>query len=224
MKFCKNCNLKIDGNQNTCLFCKGRLESINEEVSSSFPSKKATHYYIQLARKIVAFSLLALLAVSIMLEVYLFKDRAYWLLVAFSSLYIFLVLCISTNLTLCAVGKIFNIAFFSSIECMGVFSFFDIGLKEICLTYVYPGIIIVAFIAMLLIYFINRGKNVHDQLIYIFLNILWGLTPIIFLATHLVFPTFPSSICVAVSVLTAIGFLFFSIKESKEEMKRRFHV
>lgn len=224
MKYCKNCNLKFDGNQNNCFFCKGKLEPSDDQISSSFPAIKATHYYIHLARKIVAFSLLALIAISIMLEIYLFNDRAYWLLVTFSSIYAFLVVCISTNLTLCAVGKILDIAFLTSIECIGVFAFFEIGLKEICLTYIYPGIIIVAFIAMLLIYLINKRRNIHDQLIYLFLNIIWGLTPILFLATKLVSPTFPSSICIAIFVLTAIGFLFFSIKDSKEEMKRRFHV
>jgi len=224
MKYCKNCNLKINGPQDKCLFCGSKLEEIDNNYLSTFPNKKPRAFYVDRIKKIVMFSLLILIATSMLLEYYLFSDRLYWILVSFSSIYIYLVLSISLNHSKGVVAKVSNISILTSLEVIGVFAFFELGVKNLCLSYVFPGICLLNIIASIIIYLITKGKNVHDQLIYIFINILYGFIPLIFILSNLVQITFICSICVAISILSLIAFMFFVDKDSKDELKRRFHI
>ena len=39
MKYCRNCNLKIDNDVEKCLFCDSKLEELDSNYSSSFSLK-----------------------------------------------------------------------------------------------------------------------------------------------------------------------------------------
>lgn len=224
MKYCKNCDLKINGLQDNCLFCGSNLEEINHEHLSTFPSKEPQYYYIERIKKIVFFALLVLIAISAILEYYIFEDRLYWLLVSFSSIYVYYVLSISLNVFKGPTAKLSNISILTSLEVIGIFMFFDLNVKGICLTYIFPGICILSLIGMIFSYLLTKGKHVHDQLIYIFINALYGIIPLFFGLFGLVEITFLCSISVVFSLLIFIGYFLFSSKESKEELIRRFHI
>lgn len=224
MKICKNCNLKINGYQDKCLFCSSKLDTLNNDFLSAFPVIKPKKYYIDRVKRIVIFFLLILITISGLLEYYLFNDKLYWILVSFSSIYIYGVLAISLNFSKGVVAKISNISMLTSLEVLGVFAFFNIDFYGICLTYVFPGLCIISLISMIIIYLITKGQNVHDQLIYIFISSLYGLIPFLFIVTKLVNVTFICSICAVFSLLVIIAFLIFVDKDSKDELKRRFHI
>ena len=225
MKYCKNCDLKFDGLQNKCVFCNNHLEEINKEISSTFSDIKPKSYYIDKVKKIVAFSLIICVVISVFLQMYLFPEYQYWFLTLFSSVYIYLVTSISLDLSKGIVAKIMNISFLTSLQTIGVFYFFnEFNVPGLCLSYVYPGIILASFVAEILVLVITKGKKIHDQLIYIILNILWGLTPAFSLIFNWVNPTYLSSISVAISALVALGFIFFADKDTKDELIRRLHL
>ena len=224
MKYCKNCDLKINSHQTKCLFCGADLEEINNKYLSSFQYKRPTSFYIEKVKKIVAFCLLILILISGFLEYYLFNDKLYWVLVSFSSIYIYCVLSISLNFSKGIVAKISNISILTSLEVIGIFIFFNLDVFGICLTYVFPGICIVSLIAMIIIYLITKGKNVHDQLIYIFINAFYGFIPVLFMILKLVETTYICSICNVFSFLTLLAFVLFVDKDSTDELIRRFHI
>ena len=225
MKLCKNCGLKFDGLQSNCLFCNNHLEDINNEISSTFSNAKPKRYYIDRIKKIILFSLIVLVVISIFLESYLFSDQHYWLLTFFSSVYVYFVCSVSLDLTKGLVAKFMNISFLTMLESLGVFYFFnEFNMPHFYFSYVYPSIILLTFIAEIIILFITKGKKLHDQLIYVILTILWGLTPAFGLIFNFVNPTYLSSICVAISSLIALGFIFFADKDTKDELIRRLHI
>lgn len=225
MKYCKNCNLKFDGKQDTCIFCGNTLEVINDKCSSSFPVLKPQHYYIDKTKRILLFSFIAAFAISVLLCVYLFKDRPYYILTGFSLIYAYFVFSLIVDNSKGIVGKIQNISMLTTFETLGVFLFFEeLQVFNIYFTYVYPGAIVLTLIAIGIVLFVFQGKRIHDQLIYFLINILWGLTPLIFIILNKVEPTWPSSTCVLISLLTLLAFIFFADKESKDEFIRRFHV
>ncbi len=224
MKYCRNCNLKINNKHDKCLFCGSSLEVIDDEYLSSFPTKKPKAYYIDRVKKIILFSLLILILVSGLLNYYLFKDREYWFLVSFSSIYVYFVSSISLNFSKGIVAKISNISILTSLEVIGVFLFFNLDFKGICLTYVFPGICLISLISMVIIYLLTKGKHVHDQLIYIFINSVYGFIPFILVLFKVIEVTFVSSITSMIALLILIAFLIFVDKDSKDELKRRFHI
>lgn len=224
MRYCKNCGLKFDGLQEKCIFCNGHLEEVNKEISSTFSSIKPKSYYLDRIKKIIAFCLIVALVAAIFIEKYLFDNRHYWILTLFSSVYVYLVSSVSLNLSKGVAAKILNISFLTSLEVVGVFYFFDeFNVEGIVLSYIYPGIILLSFIGIGITILATKGKKIHDQLVYVLLNVLWGLTPIITLVAKLVNPTYISSMCVAISSLIALGFILFVDKDTKDELNRRLH-
>ena len=227
MKYCKNCDLKIDGNQEKCLFCGGHLEQIDDNVSSSFSTVKPKTYYIERAKKYVAFGLLILFAISVMLELYLFKGYHFWILTGFSCIYAYLIFDLSVRTDKCIVGKMFLISLLTAIETICVFWFLkfslSVDLLKIYWTYVYPGIIMVNFIMMLIVEIVQKAKKFHDNLIYIFLNCIWGITPLILILLRIVEIQYINSTCILLSILIMLWFILFSGKETKDELSRRFH-
>lgn len=228
MKYCKNCDLKIDGNQEKCLFCGGTLEHIDDNTSSAFSTVKPKNYYIERAKKYVAFGLFVLFAVSVMLELYLFKGYHFWILTGFSCVYAYLITDYSIRNDKCVVGKMFIMSLLTSLETIGVFWFlrFSLGIDLIYLywTFVYPGIIIVNFLMMLIVEIAQRGKKFHDNLIYIFINGLWGLSPLFLILLKKVEIQYVNTSCIVISLLVALWFLLFSGKKTKDELARRFHI
>ena len=224
MRYCKNCNLKFNGKHEKCLFCGSLLEEKDDNYLSAFPDKKPKSFYVDRVKKIVSFCLLILIAVSVLLEYYIFDDRLYWVLVTFSSVYLYLCLSVSLNFSKGLVAKISNISMFTSLEVIGVFLFFGFNIQDICLSYVFPGICAINIIASIIIYLITKGKYVHDEFIYIIMNALYGLIPLGLVIFDKVNITFICSICGTISILTILAFIFFIDKETKEEFKRRFHI
>ena len=224
MKYCKNCSLKFDSVGEKCIFCNSLLQDVNEQRSSTFSNKKPKSYYIEKVKKIIAFALIVIFVVSIFIENYLYNDRHYWLLTLFSCFYIYFVSSVSLNVSKVLVAKIMNISFLTSLETIGVFYFFDeFNMKGFVFSYVYPGIILLSLVSIIVVFAITGKKRFHDQLIYIFINILWGLTPLIPVLCNIVNPTYISYICIAISALMLLGLILFSNKDTRDEFNRRFH-
>ena len=128
----------------------------------------------------------------------------------------------------CVVGKMFIMSLLTSIETILVFLFLrfslNVDLINIYWTYVYPGIIIVNFLMMLIVEIAQRGKKFHDNLIYLFVNGLWGISPLFLLIFNKVEIQYVNTSCIVISVLVALWFLLFSGKKIKDELSRRFHI
>jgi uncharacterized membrane protein YvbJ len=60
MKYCRNCNLKIDNDVEKCLFCDSKLEELDSNYSSSFSLKKPKGYYADKLKRILIFSFISL--------------------------------------------------------------------------------------------------------------------------------------------------------------------
>ena len=91
MKYCRNCNLKIDNDVEKCLFCDSKLEELDSNYSSSFSLKKPKGYYADKLKRILIFSFISLFLISCLFRTYLFKDRPYHIFVLITSIYAYLV-------------------------------------------------------------------------------------------------------------------------------------
>ena len=223
MKYCKNCDLKFDTDLNKCLFCSNQLEVINDECSSAFPKRSTTFKVFALVKKILALSLLLLIATSIMIDIYLDFKQNFWILVLFSSVYVYVVFSIIVRVEKSLMYKFFNISLLSALESFGVFLFFSLGIESLYLPFVYPGIIMATFVGLLIIYFLEKNKTNSENLIYIFLNFFWGLSTILIAVSKSLTFTLINSICIIITIFVGLSFVIFFISESKEEIKKRLH-
>lgn len=224
MKYCRNCNLKIDNDVERCLFCDSKLEELDNNYSSSFSLKKPKGYYADKLKRILIFSFISLFLISCLFRTYLFKDRPYHIFVLITSIFVYFVISKAIEYSKGTVAKISTISMLTSLYCTYLFYFFDLNVIGIYFTYVFPGVTVSGLIAMLIIFLITKGKNIHDEFIYIFVSSLFGMIPFIFVLFNIIEVTFIASITSLFSFLVLMSFIFFVYKDSKEELKRRFHI
>jgi hypothetical protein len=91
------------------------------------------------------------------------------------------------------------------------------------INYVIPLVCVAAMISMALISKIIK-LYIEDYILYIIIDGLFGIVPIIFIITGLLDVLYPSIICISISVISLATIIIFEDKRLIAEIKRRLHV
>lgn len=225
MKYCKFCNIKYDSDQTKCVFCSNELENVdNKPANACYPAFKGFYPKREKVLRLLAFSLLCAFAVSILLNIYLFKDRMYWLFTLLSSLYVFFAFKSITNPRRQVTAKILICVLLSIVEIYIVFDFFSLNLETVFFEFIYPGILIGSLITQFVFLMVFKKRKIYDNMIYCLLSILFGLTPIIITLISPEIESYVCAFCVGLSLLFLIWLVIFERDYLKGEIIRRFHI
>lgn len=226
MKYCKTCNLSYNTPLTHCLFCNNQLEG-EEELSNLTPDyhypqfqkqKRARKYF----KKILSFLIIVALFTCSYLDLTVTKKGLSWSFYTNSSLLYVLYIGflfaekkkIIKKMTLAAYASVvflLAIGLFSKTSVWAIDFILPLGLLSIniCLTF----------------YFIVRKrKALHDIAIYNLTTSFLGLIPFLLMIFNRLTYIWPSLTCGLYSLAILFGLLFFTTKETKEELKRRFHL
>jgi hypothetical protein len=99
----------------------------------------------------------------------------------------------------------------------------SIGWLGWSIDFVIPGICVVAMVVMAIAAKILK-IGVRDLLVYLFIDIIFGFIPIIFILTGVLNVGFPSVICVATSAISLSALILFYGDNMREELKKKMHI
>ena len=66
--------------------------------------------------------------------------------------------------------------------------------------------------------------GVRDLIVYLFIDIIFGFIPIIFILTGILSVAFPSVICVATSAISLSALILFQGDNMKAELRKKMHI
>ena len=89
--------------------------------------------------------------------------------------------------------------------------------------YVFPITCLVAMIAMAVVARVTHTPA-SEYLIYLVLDALFGVIPVIFLLTGILKVTYPSVICVGGSVISVLALLCFQGENMRRELHKKLHL
>ena len=91
------------------------------------------------------------------------------------------------------------------------------------ITFVIP---IIFTLAMIVMYMLSKILHLQtgEYIIYLLLDALFGIIPILFLVTDSVKYTIPSFICIMVSLSSVTALIIFEGRTMFSELKRRLHI
>ncbi|NLJ57966.1 MAG: hypothetical protein GX339_03870 [Tissierellia bacterium] len=220
MKYCNNCNVDIVGKRKLCPLCQGRLtgDKVQDEVFPriSFAYKEhSTFLKITLLISIIIASIS--LAVNILLP-----QRGAW------SLFILGGLGSVWASILTAINKRKNIPkniVYQVMTISAIVLIWDIlmGWKGWSINYVIPFVCAFAMISMATISKI-RKLHIEDYILYVIIDGLFGIVPIIFIIFGFLDVLYPSLICIVTSVISLSTIIIFEDKRLIAEIKRRLHL
>ncbi len=220
MKFCNNCNVSVQGKRKICPLCQGRLtgDKATEEIfpEISFIYREHSSFF-----KVMLFVSIIIATVSAAINI-LIPDSGAWALFILGGLGS----AWASFITLINQRKNIpkNIVYqVMTISVIVLIWDFLTGWKGWSINYVIPLVCVFAMIFMVVISKI-RKLHIEDYILYIIIDGLFGIVPVIFIIFGFLDVLYPSVICISTSIISLSVIIIFEDESLISEIKRRFHV
>lgn len=221
MKYCSKCKLSVVGQRKYCPLCQRELQSSGTNDRDVFPKIPTMfHQYNVFFRILILISVIvSIMSILINLMV---PGKTWWSFFVVAGIG-----CFWLSMAI-AISKRRNIPkniLYQVVDVSALAVLWDIctGWRAWSIDYVIP---IACTLAMLSLAIIAKVTNLHvkDYIIYLIIDGLFGIVPIVFIITGLLYEQFPSLICIATSIISLTALLLFQGDDMRTELKRRLHI
>lgn len=221
MRYCKNCNIKVENNQKRCPLCLRYLDDGTYEDSGSYPNYSLDKYKKKnLFLRIILMLLVIATSVCTLINVVSWNGKIWSLYVTFPCAYIWF----SIKSTIVP-RKNYGVKILLQLIAISLLLFgIDMidGVHSWSVNIVIPFLIVGAiFLNTIIIYTVPMLWK--DYIGYLFIIMFIGLIPIVFFVTNIIDILWPSAFSAMYTLLTLIGMFIFSDKKLKNEFVKRFH-
>ncbi len=220
MRYCEHCKVHIRGDRKYCPLCQNTLSGTGSEEEEIFPDIPPVYQYNLLIR-VMLFISISIVVVSLAVNT-MFPVPVNWPMFILSG-----ILCIWISLAM-VIRKRHNIPKsiiwqVAVISVLAVIWDWRTGWRGWSLDYVIPIVCVVAMIVMYIMAKIMR-LGVRDFIIYIVLDGIFGIIPVLFLLFNMLQVKYPSVISISVSTLSLAAVVLFEGENIKEELNKRMHL
>ncbi|MFQ8599809.1 MAG: DUF6320 domain-containing protein [Oscillospiraceae bacterium] len=221
MKTCENCRLQVAGNREYCPLCQAELTGEGDPEQEAFPKIPTVYKQHTLFFRILLFSSIAGGVIALALN-FMLPQSGWW------SLFVLLGLgCTWASLAI-AVRKRGNIPknlLYQVVLISLLAALWDwvTGWRGWSIDYVVPLVCICAMVAMSVLARVLRLR-IQDYMIYLCIDAVFGVVPIVFFLTGVLRVVYPALICVAGSLISLAALLVFEGQNMLLELKRRLHL
>lgn len=222
MLYCENCKVHVRGNPRRCPLCQAALSGVGNSQDEMFPrTKPPFSLHRNLFIRLIAFLSIAAVVICIAIDAIL-PQSASWPYYVAAAVACTWVCFVSILIRRHNVPK--NILWTGVlISLLSIAWDYFTGWHHWALDYVVPSIFV---FAMLAVFIIAKAMHQHmeDYLVYLLIDGLFGIIPLVFLLFGWVHVVYPSVICVVVSLLFFAALFLFEWQPLKAEIKKRLHM
>lgn len=223
MKFCEKCKVKVSDDSIHCPLCQRVLseDCENEKYSQIFPIIPTFYSKYHFLIKLIILASIVVCVISVIVDM-LTKAPLHW-----SVFVIVGVGCMWLSLAILyrKMHNIPKVIFQQVLAAAAVVLLWDFaaGWKNWSVDYVIPFLFAGANI-LLITAAVFLKLDISDFIFYCFMNMLFGIVPIIFICTGILNVLYPSLISVGLNIITLSGLFLFQGKRIRAEITSRFHV
>ena len=218
MLYCENCKVNITGNHEKCPLCQGDVVGEPSKYNT-FPIIKQEKHVIYLILKITALVTIASSVVSVLINLEFGGTWSFYVIAGVLTGWIVIWITLKQRGNL-AKNTIWLTAIISILSIIWDLSTGYIGWS---IDYVLPLICCFAMVEMFIVANIKRLR-IEDYIVYLIIDILFGIIPLILLLLDIVEVVYPSLICVGESIISLAILILFEGKALKAEIIRRIHL
>ena len=221
MQKCDNCKVSLKGNYPVCPLCGGILHENEEKSEEVFPNLPTIFQEFNIFIRVIILISIVAIIISLAINMIFTKDSRWSLIVAAGIacmwISLFIIIRKKNNIPKTIIWQVVVIGILS------VLWDWSMGWLGWSIDFVIPAICFGAMIVMAIAAKILK-IGVRDLLVYLFIDIIFGFIPIIFLLTGVLKVIFPSVICVATSTISLAALILFQGDNMKAELKKKMHI
>lgn len=221
MLYCENCKVSIKGNHKICPLCGGIVPDKEEKNEEVFPLIPTIYQEFNIFIRTMILISISVVIISFAVNAIFTRESKWSFLVAAG------ILCMWTSLFF-IIRKKNNIpkTIVWQVALIGVLSLLwdrSMGWIGWSIDYVIPSVCVGAMIVMAISAKLLK-IGVRDLIIYLFVDGIFGLAPIIFILIGEIHVLFPSVICVAASAISLSALILYEGDNMKAELNKRMHI
>jgi len=221
MKNCEKCNINIIGKRESCPLCQGLLTGKDNEQEEVFPHISTVYKQHNMFFKVFILISIIIATVTVSLNI-IFPQKGAWslfILGGLASVWISLITAINKRNN---IPK--NIVYQLMIITIALIVWdYMTHWKGWSIEYAIPLMYVFAMISMAVISKVMK-LNIEDYILYMIIDGLFGIIPVIFLLIGILDVIYPSLICVTTSIISLSAILVFEGESMRSEMKKRLHM
>ncbi len=220
MQRCDNCKVSLKGNYEVCPLCGGILDN-KEKSEEVFPNLPTIFQEFNIFIRVIILVSIAAIIISFAINLIFTKDSRWSLIVAAGIacmwISLFIIIRKKNNIPKTIVWQVVLISILS------VLWDWSMGWLGWSINFVIPIICFGAMVVMAIAAKILK-IGVRDLIVYLFIDIIFGFIPIIFILTGILSVAFPSIICVATSAISLSALILFQGDNMKAELRKKMHI
>lgn len=221
MQYCGNCKMNIAGKKQFCPLCQGPLEGEGDPTAEIYPKTEAKTPPDYLFLRIMTFGAIVLAVLAVAVNVLLPIDVNFWLptVGGIGCAWIALAIAVTKkyNILKNIIWQLFILTALSVV--WDVFT----GWNGWSLDYVIPCACMSAMVAMAVLARVKK-MPAREFIIYLIMDGIYGIVPLVFLFTGIINVKLPSVICVAGSLISISALLLFKGRVIKTEVQKKLHL
>jgi len=221
MKICEKCSVTVSGNFEKCPLCQNILIGEWQDGSECFPFVPIVKYEHSFLYRLLQLCSALVVIVSLTVN-WMLPQSGFWSLFVIAG-----ITCIWISVSV-AVRKRHNILknLTYQVTIISIFSaLWDIftGWYGWSIDFVIPIAFVSAMSVISTLAYVLKMKA-ETYIIYLFLLILYGIIPTVFVLCGWSKIIYPSLVCIACSLLSLTALFIFQGRNMAEELKRRMHL
>lgn len=222
MKHCNKCNIDVQGHLSYCPLCQNQLVKKDpRDEEDLFPDTYNLYTSQHMFLKVLGFIAITISLICITINFFVL-EHGYWSLIVVAALG-----CIWLSLAI-AISKHRNILKYLLYQCLIICLFTGVldyltGWSGWSIDIVVPIVFTVAVVVMYLLTKLLRLKA-GDYIIYLLLDVFFGILPFVFLLLGIAHRRVLSIICIAVSLVFLSALIIFEGRTMLEELNKRLHI
>jgi uncharacterized protein DUF6320 len=221
VKKCEKCKVNIIGKRESCPLCQGLLLGRDEEQEEIFPRISSVYKQHNLFFRILILVSIVIATLSVTLNI-MIPQRGAWSLFIIGGLVSVWVSLITAINKRNNIPK--NIVYQVVIISIALVLWdYMTNWKGWSIEYIIPILCVFAMISMAIIPKILKLK-MEDYILYLIIDGVFGIAPLIFILIGILDVIYPSLICVATSIISLSTILIFEGDSMRAEMKKRLHL
>ena len=219
MLYCRKCRVNVHGDKHCCPLCKGELTGEPDE--NVFPSVTKEKFSRTFALRVVSFIAVTIIILAFTVNLLIHRETWWSLIVAAATA----CLWVSVSSAIIQRRHIFAAITWQLIFISGAMVLWDLSMGWLgwSIDYVIPCACIASMMSMLVLSKIMKTPP-EERLLYLALDAIYGIVPVIFIFTDVLSNIYPSAICVCASLISIAAIILFEGRSIAEQITKKFHL